>query len=285
MKFLLISFLTICSLSGSAQYYYNDIAGTRETNQLMQTYQAQKVRMVSATGYDNKGVRATDFAEVQEIKENGRLLRLSAIRNFNKTVTISRFDEQGRVISIIDSAADIQGITNYTYDAAGRVSKVENIVLDSTNAFNHTETHWWYYNEKGMPVKMWRVISNTGAETGIDSLEVRFTADEEGNIGDERTYRNNMETSYLYYYYDDQHRLLDLVRYNTRLKKLMPDFMLEYDENGRIAQKTTTTSSLHLGYLIWRYIYNDKGLKSKEVLFNSDKQITGRIDYTYNFSQ
>ena len=114
MKFLFYSLLTVCSLSGSAQYYYNDIAGTRETNQLMQTYQAQKVRMVSATGYDNKGVKATDFAEVQEIKENGRLLRLSAIRNFNKTVTISRFDEQGRVISIIDSAADIQGVTNYT---------------------------------------------------------------------------------------------------------------------------------------------------------------------------
>lgn len=283
MKFLLVPFLMFSTLVLQAQYYYNDIVGTRESNQQMQTYLGQKVRMVSATGFDNKGVKATDFAEVQEIKENGRLLRLSAIRNFNKTVTLSRFDEQGRVISITDSAADIQGITNYTYDAAGRVSKVENIVLDSTNAFNHTETHWWYYNEKGMPLKMWRVLSNTGAETGVDSLEVRFAADEDGNIGDERTFRKGVETGYLYYYYDDQHRLLDIVRFNTRLKKLMPDVMFEYDENGRIAQKTTTTSSLHMGYLIWRYIYNDKGLKTKEVLFNSDKQITGRIEFAYTF--
>jgi antitoxin component YwqK of YwqJK toxin-antitoxin module len=285
MKFLLVPLLLISSLSLHAQYYYDDIVGTQETNRLMQTYLGQKVRMVTATGYDNKGVKATDFTEVQEIKENGRLLRVSAIRNFIKTVTLSRFDELGRVISIIDSAADIQGITNYSYDTAGRVLKVENKVLDSTNAFNHTETHWWYYNEKGMPVTMWRVISNTGAENNTDSLEVRFTADEDGNTGDERTFRRGVESGYLYYYYDDQHRLLDIVRFNTRLKKLLPDVMFEYDENGRIVQKTTTTSSLHLGYLIWRYIYNEKGLKTKEVLFNNDKQITGRIEYVYSFRQ
>lgn len=283
MKFLFASFLLVSSMALQAQYYYDDLVGTRETSRQMQTYQEQKVRMVTATGYDNKGVKATDFSEVQEIKDNGRLLRQSAIRNFTKTVTLSRFDEQGRVISITDSAADIQSITFYSYDAAGRVSKVENKVLDSANAFNHTETHWWYYNEKGLPVTMWRVISNTGAENSTDSLEVRFTTDEEGNTGEERTFRKGVETGYLYYYYDDQHRLLDMVRFNTRLKKLLPDIMFEYDENGRIVQKTTTTSSLHLGYLIWRYIYNEKGLKTKEVLFNSDKQITGRIEFAYTF--
>lgn len=283
MKFLFVPLLLISSLSLHAQYYYDDLVGTRETSRLMQHYLEQKVRMVTATGYDSKGVKATDFSEVQEIKENGRLLRQSAIRNFTKTVTLSRFDEQGRVISITDSAADIQSITFYSYDAAGRVSKVENKVLDSANAFNHTEIHWWYYNEKGLPVTMWRVISNSGAETNTDSLEVRFTIDEEGNTGEERTFRKGVETGYLYYYYDDQHRLLDMVRFNTRLKKLLPDVMFEYDENSRIVQKTTTTSSLHLGYLIWRYIYNEKGLKTKEVLFNSDKQITGRIEFAYTF--
>jgi len=283
MKFLLAPLLFISSLSLHAQYYYDDIAGTRETNRLMQTYLGQKVRMVTATGYDNKGVKATDFTEIQEIKENGRLLRLSAIRNFKKAVTLSRFDDQGRVISITDSAADLQSVTFYSYDAAGRISKVENKLLDSANAFNHTETHWWYYNEKGLPVTMWRVISNTGAENSTDSLEIRFTTDEDGNTGEERTFRKGIETGYLYYYYDDQHRLLDIVRFNTRLKKLLPDVMFEYDESGRVVQKTTTTSSLHLGYLIWRYIYNDKGLKTKEVLFNSDKQITGRIEFSYNF--
>jgi len=162
---------------------------------------------------------------------------------------------------------------------------VQNTVKDSANAFDHIETHQWFFNTAGKPEKMWRIISSTRSGTGADSLEVRFVTDEDGNIAEERTFRKGIETSYLYYYYDDKNRLLDIVRFNTRLKKLLPDIMFEYNENDNVVQKTTTTSSLNIGYLIWRYIYDEKGLKTKEVLFNNDKQITGKIDYTYTFSQ
>jgi hypothetical protein len=63
----------------------------------------------------------------------------------------------------------------------------------------------------------------------------------------------------------------------------MPDIMFEYDDNDRVIQKITTTSGAHLGYLIWRYIYDPKGLKTKEALFNDDKQMTGKIEYSYSF--
>lgn len=285
MKILLLTVSLLLSLVLPAQYYYNDIIGTAEINQLMKTYKLNKVRTVSATGLDAFNVKATDFAEFQEVKENGRLLKNSSVANFNKTVTYSRFDEQGRIISLTDSSSAIQSVTNYTYDAGGRISRVQNVVNDSASDFNHTETHQWLYNTTGKPEKMWRIITNTGAETSIDSMEVRFIADEDGNIGEERTFKRNVETGYLYYYYDDKNRLLDIVRYNTRLKKLMPDIMFEYDDNDNVLQKTTTTSSLHLGYLIWRYIYNEKGLKTKEVLFNNDKQITGKIEFSYTFGQ
>ena len=285
MKTLLLPFIIFCSLSLQAQYYYNDIIGTQETNNLMKNYTANKVKTVSATGYDNRGVKATDFSELQEVKENGRLLRSSTINNFNKTTTYSRFDEKGRVTNITDSSAQIQGITTYVYDENNRISMVQNTVKDSANAFDHIETHQWFFNTAGKPEKMWRIISSTRSGTGADSLEVRFVTDEDGNIAEERTFRKGIETSYLYYYYDDKNRLLDIVRFNTRLKKLLPDIMFEYNENDNVVQKTTTTSSLNIGYLIWRYIYDEKGLKTKEVLFNNDKQITGKIDYTYTFSQ
>ena len=251
----------------------------------MKSYVANKVKTVSATGYDNRGVKATDFSEFQEVKENGRVLKNSSINNFNKTVVYSRFDEKGRVINITDSSTAIQSSTTYTYDATGRVSQILNVVKDSASDFDHSETHQWFYSASGKPEKMWRILNNTGAENTIDSLEVRFITDEDGNTAEEKTYKKGVETSYLYYYYDDRNRLLDIVRYNTRLRKLMPDIMFEYDEKDNIAQKTTTTSSLHLGYLIWRYIYDEKGLKTKEVLFNNDKQITGKIEFTYTFGQ
>ena len=61
--------------------------------------------------------------------------------------------------------------------------------------------------------------------------------------------------------------------------------LFEYDDKDRVIQKITTTSSIKLGYLIWRYIFDEKGLKTKEALFNDDKQLTGKIEYSYTFSQ
>ena len=40
-----------------------------------------------------------------------------------------------------------------------------------------------------------------------------------------------------------------------------------------------------IGYVIWRYIYNDKGLKTKEALFDKEQQLTGKIEYSYIFGQ
>jgi hypothetical protein len=40
-----------------------------------------------------------------------------------------------------------------------------------------------------------------------------------------------------------------------------------------------------VGYNIWRYIFNEKGLKTKEALFNNDRELTGKIEYSYTFGQ
>ena len=109
MKFLLPAFILFSS-SLRAQYYYNDIIGTVETNRQMKTFLQNKVKMITATGYDPNGVKATDFAEVQEIKENGRALRLSRNTNGNYGSFYSRFDETGRLISITDSSPSIPSI-------------------------------------------------------------------------------------------------------------------------------------------------------------------------------
>lgn len=279
MKTILLPFFILCSFAMRAQYYYNDIIGTLETNRQMKIYLNNKVRTVSATGYDQRGAKATDFSEYQEVKENGMALKASSITNMNKTVIYSKFDALARVIRMTDSSTVIVSVTTYEYDAGGKITKVQNSIKDSANDFNQTETHQWVYNTVGKPEKMWRIINNT------DSLEIRFTPDEDGNTGDEKTYRKGVETGVIYYYYDDKKRLTDIVRFNTKVKKLLPDVLFEYDDKDRMIQKITTTSNLTLGYLIWRYIFDEKGLKTKEALFNDDKQLTGKIEYSYTFGQ
>ena len=124
MKNILLVSTLLATGSLNAQYYYNDIIGTQETNRQMKTYVANKVNTVAATGYDQRGIKASDYSEYHEIKENGRALKASSIVNLNKAIIYSRFDDQGRVVSMTDSSSELQNTTNYKYDATGRLVHV-----------------------------------------------------------------------------------------------------------------------------------------------------------------
>ncbi len=245
----------------------------------MKSYLMNKVLKVSSLGLDPSGRPTTEFSEFQEVKENGAGLKVTTRNTGSLNVFYNRFDKEGRLISIEDSSSDIQSTTTYIYDVRGRLSTVRNSIRDTANDFTQTETHSWIFGADGKPATMWRIINNS------DSLEIRFVADSSGNVGDEKTMKHGVETGVIYYYYDDRHRLTDIVRYNTKAKKLLPDIMFEYDEQDHVIQEITTTSSLNLNYLIWRYAYNEKGLKTKEALFNNDKEMTGKIEYTFTFGQ
>jgi YD repeat-containing protein len=283
-----ISYMTVAlltSLGLRAQYYYNDIVSIHEANSQMQAYLNSKVKMITATGYDANGVKTTDFTEVREIKENGRLLKVSTRNSGDYGVYYNRYDERGRLISTTDSSsASILNIITYQYDIEGRITGVTTILRDSASAFSKTEEHLWKYNAAGKPEKMWRIIN------GTDSIEIRFVSDENGNPGEEVTYRWGLEYDRVYYYFDSGERVTDIVRYNSKVKKLLPDVILTYDDNGRIIQKITSTPGENygkitwVGYIIWRYIYNDKGLKIKEALFDKNQQLTGKIEYSYIYN-
>ncbi len=285
IKTLLLPAAFFCSFVLRAQYYYNDIIGTREINRQMQTYLANKVKILTATGYTPQGSKATDFAEVYEISENGKTLKISRNSELTHSSFYHRFDAQNRLISIIDTSLGIQNITSYEYDADGRIIVMQNTVKDPATDINMVELHRWFYNKEGKVEKMWRSIN------GTDSLEIRFIPDENGNPGEEHTFRNGYETDMLYYYFDDRNRITDIVRYNKKVKKLLPDEIISYDDSDRVIQRITSAPGDNLrqttwvGYIIWRYVYNGQGLKIKEALFNTEQQPMGKIEYSYTFEQ
>ena len=93
-----------------------------------------------------------------------------------------------------------------------------------------------------------------------------------------------------YYFYDDQHRLTDITRYNVKADRLLPDFMFTYDDNNQVIQRITVVSSARIpDYFTWRYGYDAKGLKTKEVLYGKKKDsgddLKGKIEYSYSFAQ
>jgi antitoxin component YwqK of YwqJK toxin-antitoxin module len=187
------------------------------------------------------------------------------------------FNDAGLLISTVDSAAGVRSVSTYSYDANGKIISISNSATDadSTGDFSQTEVHNYVYKD-GKLHKMWRIIN------GNDSLEVRFEVDEMGNVIEERRFKARVLSDPIYYYYDEKNRLTDIVRFNYKANRLLPDFLFEYDDSDRVIQKITTTSGGNLGYLTWRYLFNEKGLKTKEALFDKDKVLQGRIDYTYN---
>ena len=275
MKKLPFLLLLLLFFHANSQYYYKDLVAAADITRLMKTYTANNIKKITAKGITPEGGASSEFSEVGEI--NGTTLRVTT--NNNKAIATLKysFNDRGQLISSVDSAINVKSTSTYTYDANGKIISISNAATDadSSGDFSQTEVHQYIYKD-GKLDKMWRIINKK------DSLEVRFGTDEHGNVIEERNFRRGVLADPVYYYYDDRNRLTDIVRFNYKANRLLPDFLFEYDDNDRVIQKITTTSGNNLGYLTWRYLFDEKGLKTKEALFNKDKQLQGRIDYSYN---
>lgn len=272
-----LSFIFI-AFAANSQFYYNDILSTEELSLRMKSYRDNKINSVNATAFSPEGVKNNDFIEMQEVKENGRLLKISNFSENVKTTVFYRFDENGRLINQTDSAANgAKSVFDFKYDNAGKLMSVLNKVSDPDNGVRVTEDHYWIYNSNGKPEKMWKIVNKK------DSTLYLFSLDERNNVADEIETRNKIKRDSVLYYYDAKNRLSDIVRYNKKANKLLPDFMFEYDDKDRVIQKISTVSDVRIAYIIWRYQFDERGLKVKEALFNRYKQQTGRIEYRYSF--
>ena len=135
------------------------------------------------------------------------------------------------------------------------------------------EMHQWFY-ENDKPTKMLLIKNNN------DTTTVEFKIDEHGDVGEERWRKKGRIVENYFYYYNDQHKLTDIVSYNAKAQRLLPDFLFEYDNNGTLI-KFTQIPQGSADYLVWQYVYLQNGLKQKELCFNKQKQPVGSIEYHY----
>jgi hypothetical protein len=82
------------------------------------------------------------------------------------------------------------------------------------------------------------------------------------------------------YYYDDKNRLTDVVHFNERAKRLLPDYMYEYNQLGQVRQLIATEDGSS-NYFIWKYTYNDRKLRETETCLSKQKRLLGSIQYQY----
>jgi len=276
MRTFFLALILLVGLSSSAQYYYKDIIGTRESSEMIRSYMKNKVNHVQLTSYNSENQRDEDFYVQQEFITASRSLKTVTRSGItNQSILISYADANGNVIRTVDSSEVVVTNTAYNYNAAGQLVSVVSSSSD-TSANMESEQHLWkWVNNK--PAEMLRIKNKT------DTAFVEFVMDDKGNIAEERETRKGLKLQPIYYYYNDKSMLTDIVRYSPRAKQLMAEYIFTYDENSQLIQKYTIPANSS-DYIIWRYQYNPQGLKTKEAIYNKyDKRNPmGIIEYQYS---
>jgi YD repeat-containing protein len=186
---------------------------------------------------------------------------------------VTDYNADGLVIKTTNSTSTTNNITQYEYDDKGRLTRLHTITSADADSIQITETHEYTYNDEGKPVKMLRKKDNQLLST------ITFVTDDKGNIVEENVEGNSSDKKY-FYYYDDKNHLTDVVHYNELAKRLLPDYMFEYNTLNEPKQMISIDESGR-NYFIWKYAYNDKQLPEIQKCYSKEKRLLGTIEYEY----
>ncbi len=279
MKLLMV---LLCLITGTlachAQFYYKDQLVPRQNSAQWKLYKDNRVKAVKLSSFEGDGKPTDGFTgELEVTGDFSRIMSHTQIASTGNPESwiISNYSAQGLLIKNTDTSDTYRSVTDYQYDPQGRPLSILNTSIETDNHLEETELHTWQYDAGGKPVGMLKI------KNGKDTTFVRFIQDEKGNIAEERAVRNKTELPAVYYYYDTDNRLTDIVRYNLKAQRLLPDDVFEYGVGGRLTTMLVVPEGTN-DYQKWFYEYDDKGLKTKDTCYNRRSQLLGKIEYHYS---
>lgn len=230
---------------------------------------------MQATSYEEDRTPTEGFKLEQELSIDGKKLVTRTANISGKTSEVTSFFELGKLKRTQSYSNGIDNKMEYGYDEKGQIKLFTLTTLDTSMNYKSVETREWHTNDAGQYTYVLKIKNHS--DTSIGS----FVYDELGNLVEEHWKKKNKEIETYYYYYNAAKQLTDIVRFNTRLKKLIPDYQYEYDEKGRPIQMTQLAANGK--YFVWKYGYNEKGLKITETCTDNKKLVIGTIEYKYEF--
>lgn len=267
---VLLLLLNVMHLNVAAQYYFKDILSLKQTNRHFQVLKKQKIAKVSI-----RSVAGTQTEEAEG--ENWQKISYQPDRMLTYTKAIATgesffysFFNNGLLTTTTDSTIMSVSETMYAYNAQ---NLVVNITTQSRgDGISSKEVHVWTYDSNGKPAKMLRIRNNT------DTTFIHFILDESGNVVEEHAVLKQQPLPVIYYYYDEINRLTDIVRYNVRVKKLLPEYIFEY-EDEKVSSATIIPEGSN-DYQKWYYSYNDD-FKIAEFCYDKKNTLLGKVTYQY----
>lgn len=273
-KALFVVFLFL-SVSINAQYYYRDIVLPGRNTELWDTYKRNGIKKVTLSSQESDGNATEGFSGEQVISSDfAKIITYTGGVNAGSSVLETIYSKIGKISETLDSAQGYSTKTRYAYDAAGRLTEISSQTYNEGQP-GDTEKHTWTYDDKGRPASMIRL------KNGSEETVITFVLDEKGNVAEENSTRSGKALPSVYYYYDNVNRLTDIVRYSRQAKRLLPDYVFDYDAKGKISSMIVVPEGSDQ-YQRWVYEYGVDGLKTKEICYDKRKQLLGRIEYTYS---
>lgn len=270
-----ITLLIAVSSGVNAQYFYKDIWTNQQLTKEFAILKNENIRTISVKSFEDDGEPSEGFYCERKIDRNftkSEMISRSYITN--QSLLVSYYNEKGWIIKTVDSTQTSLARSEYEYDNKGRIIMTTNFTKANDETGGITETHQYIYNATGKPEKMIRRKNNADVST------INFTIDDKGNVIDEEEITRGVKGRKYFYYYDDKNHLTDVVHYNERAKRLLPDYMYEYNQSGQIKQMISTEDNIS-NYFTWKYTYNDQRLRESEKCYSKEKRLLGSIQYEY----
>jgi YD repeat-containing protein len=275
LRFLTLIVFLLAVFTAKSQYYYKDIVLTRQNQQNWRSFRDLKVKQADIQSLDANNEPTDGFSCKQTISADyGTITTYTRSANMAASTLTTYYDHNGRMIRTTDTSDTYKSTTEYTYDANGQITSLLNNSVETDNQVGATEKHLWVYEGTQLK-KMIKIKGET------DTTIVNLIKDEKGNIIEEKPIREGQSLPSTYYYYDNDGRLTDIVRYNQKAGRLLPDYVFEYISD-RISSMIVVPAGSS-DYQKWLYQYNENGLKASETCYDKKKQLVVKIRYDYSF--
>lgn len=277
LPILLLIVIGFTPINTYSQFYYKDIISTAQINETFKTYADSRVKSVTLQTFNgNTPITEGFFCEQKVNYRPNKITTLTKTSDNGESLLTAHFNADGLLIKSVDSNLISISTSTYEYNKVKQLTQLRNESRARDNSSKTIELHSWTYDAAGKPIQMTRVMNRE------DTTLIRFSIDETGNVGEEESFKRNLSQNKVYYYYDENNRLSDIVRYNERAKKLLPDYMFEYEDSGELSSMTIFPTA---GGKIqkWYYQYDDKGLKLADFCYDKQEVLQGKVEYKYSF--
>jgi YD repeat-containing protein len=275
-KSLLLSLLAVSSLLANAQLYYKDIIVVKAANQRHAINKLNKVKSIRFISSDGENKPIEGFSSEQQFSRDfSEVTTRTNTTLTGPTLSISVYNTKSQLVKTLDTADGSNTTVEYTYDNNDRISTITSITT-SAGDFRIKETHQWKYNAQGKPVSVIKIKNDR------DTSLFEIVLDEKGNPAEEKGRFKGKALPTVYYYYDDDNNLTDIVRYNNIAKRLLPDYVFEYDEKNRLGSMMVVPEE-GSDYQKWYYSYDEDGLKILDACYSKTKVLIGKVEYEYSY--